>query len=265
MNPKKVFFYAIAPISLFELSSIAGKPTNYNELGYEQDGVASYYATEFHGRATASGEPYDMYAGTAAHKKLQFNSLVEVTNLKNGKRTVVRINDRGPYVAGRIIDLSVTAAKELDMIRDGISQVSIRVLRVGATGEMLDERDNLPQEQAVYEKGRKKVTVRRVNEKRKVLRTQSYSIWGTEKFPEEYGSQLGSYGDLSNAVKKGKEAYLKGFKEVYIQASYDRNQNRIFRVIVGDGTPQEAQKLTEALKRNGFSEAFPKAHFNHGY
>jgi rare lipoprotein A len=265
MSPKKVFFYIVAPISMMEMSGISGKPTNFNELGYEQKGVASYYATKFHGRATANGESYDMYAQTAAHKRLQFNSLVEVTNLKNGKRTVVRINDRGPYVAGRIIDLSVTAAKDLDMMRDGISEVSIRVIRVGATGRMLDERDNIPQETSVVEEGRQRVTVKRINEKRKELITKSYSIWGTEKFPEDYGSQIGSYGDLKNAVKKGKEAYLKGFKEVYIQASYDRKQKRIFRVIIGNGTEEDAQKLTESLQRQGFKEAFPKGHFNHGY
>ena len=89
-------------------------------------GYASYYADFYEGRKTANGEVFKHNKITAAHKKLPFGTKVEVTNLKNNKSIVVRINDRGPFVKGRIIDLSKAAAKEIDMIGDGIVKVKIR-------------------------------------------------------------------------------------------------------------------------------------------
>ncbi len=96
--------------------------------GYVQRGVASWYGKKFHGRKTANGEIYDMFAMTAAHKTLPLPARVSVKNLSNGKTIIVRVNDRGPFVDGRIIDLSYTAAKKLDMITKGTAQVEIRVL-----------------------------------------------------------------------------------------------------------------------------------------
>lgn len=93
---------------------------------YEETGQASWYGGKFHGRLTASGERYDKHAMTAAHKTLPFGTIVEVTNRNNGKQVRVRITDRGPFVKGRIIDLSKGAAKRLDMIRDGVVPVRIR-------------------------------------------------------------------------------------------------------------------------------------------
>ena len=91
-------------------------------------GVASWYGPGFHGRTTANGERYDMHAMTAAHKTLKFGTKVKVTNQKNGKSVVVRINDRGPYIRGRVIDLSRSAAAAIDMIGPGTAEVSIEVM-----------------------------------------------------------------------------------------------------------------------------------------
>jgi rare lipoprotein A len=96
--------------------------------GYRERGVASWYGTKFHGRSTSSGEPYDMHAMTAAHKSLPLPSWAEVHNLSNGKRIVVRVNDRGPFVGNRIIDLSYAAAREIGMIADGTALVEVRTL-----------------------------------------------------------------------------------------------------------------------------------------
>jgi rare lipoprotein A len=95
------------------------------------EGVASYYADEFHGRLTSNGETYDMHGLTAAHRTLPFGTKVRVTNLENGRSVVVRINDRGPFKEGRIIDLTLGAAKELDMIRNGTAKVRLEVLEWG--------------------------------------------------------------------------------------------------------------------------------------
>jgi len=101
-------------------------PRTVPELGsFEERGRASWYGKPYHGRRTASGETYDMHELTAAHPTLPFGSLVRVTNLDNGRSTVVRINDRGPFVAGRIIDVSYAAARRLAMLRAGVVRVEL--------------------------------------------------------------------------------------------------------------------------------------------
>ena len=97
-----------------------------------ESGVASYYAHKYHGRKTASGERFDMNDMTAAHKTLPFGTRVRVTNVSNGKSVTVRINDRGPFVKGRVIDVSLAAAKKLDMVNAGLAQVRLRSAGNGA-------------------------------------------------------------------------------------------------------------------------------------
>lgn len=97
---------------------------------YNKEGVASYYHRKFNGRKTASGERYNPALFTAAHKTLPINSYVLVTNLENNKQVVVRINDRGPFVKGRIIDLSKAAAKEIGLTAQGLGQVKVEGLQV---------------------------------------------------------------------------------------------------------------------------------------
>ncbi len=105
--------------------------------GYVEEGIASWYGPGFHGRRTASGERYNMYAFTAAHKLLPMGTKVLVINLENGRRTVVRINDRGPFVKGRIIDLSYAAARALGMHRKGTARVRIIALSEDEGGKIL--------------------------------------------------------------------------------------------------------------------------------
>jgi rare lipoprotein A len=92
------------------------------------NGVASYYGKDHHGKKTANGEVFDMYKLTAAHRSLPFGTQVKVTNLSNQRSVIVRINDRGPYYQGRIIDLSLAAAKSLEMVEAGITQVKLEVV-----------------------------------------------------------------------------------------------------------------------------------------
>jgi len=94
-------------------------------------GISSYYAEDFHGKLTANGEVYDMYGLTAAHKTLPLNTIVRVTNLDNEKSLILRINDRGPYVKGRILDCSYGAAKKLGFLSNGTTQVRIEVIEWG--------------------------------------------------------------------------------------------------------------------------------------
>jgi rare lipoprotein A len=129
-----------------EARSLRGNPASYEVFGkrysvmasaegLRERGVASWYGPTFHAKATSSGEPYDMYAMTAAHKTMPIPAYVRVTNLGNGRSVVVRVNDRGPFVDNRIIDLSYTAAHKLDMTRAGTAFVEIEVITPGTLQE----------------------------------------------------------------------------------------------------------------------------------
>jgi rare lipoprotein A len=112
-----------APYTIDGITYVPTEEFNHNETG-----VASWYGPGFHGKATANGERYDQYDYTAAHRTLQMPSMVRVTNLENGKSTVVRINDRGPFARNRVIDLSRAAANDLDMMRSGVARVRVEQL-----------------------------------------------------------------------------------------------------------------------------------------
>ena len=117
----------VAALAVSGCGGGSGEPST--EPGSVEEGEASYYAHKYHGRTTANGETYDENKMTAAHKTLPFGTTVRVTNLANGKKVVVRINDRGPFIKGRIIDLSYKAAGELDYISRGVVKVRVEVLK----------------------------------------------------------------------------------------------------------------------------------------
>jgi rare lipoprotein A len=101
-------------------------------VGFREEGLASWYGTEEHGGPTSNGEVFDMYKPTAAHKTLPLGCSIRVTSKANGKSTVVRVNDRGPFIPGRIVDLSYRAAQELDFVGHGVTPVIIEVLPSGS-------------------------------------------------------------------------------------------------------------------------------------
>ena len=131
-----------------------GQPYNINGTwyhpefvtAYEAVGIASWYGHSYHGRLTANGEVYDMHALTAAHPTLQLPSVVEVVNLENERSLVLRVNDRGPFVKNRLIDLSLAAARELGFERQGLAQVQVRYLGLAR----LDEAPIRPGERRQY-------------------------------------------------------------------------------------------------------------------
>lgn len=124
------------PVPRHEPISRYGNPESYrvngrtyfvraSRYGYKQRGIASWYGTKFHGRRTSSGEPYNMYAMTAAHTTLPLPTYVQVTNLENGRKVVVKVNDRGPFHSNRIIDLSYAAARKLGIAANGTGLVEV--------------------------------------------------------------------------------------------------------------------------------------------
>jgi len=129
--------YAVAVVATLLLSGCAGltKGQAAADVGMKERGIASWYGDDFDGWVTASGDLYDIYGLTAAHRTLPLGTMLRVTNVVNGRQVTIRVNDRGPYVNGRILDLSYAAARELDMVRDGISAVYLEV--VGRHGSEL--------------------------------------------------------------------------------------------------------------------------------
>lgn len=134
-HPKIIF--AISMVALLMITTSCGvvrrtaPPEVSGEGAVIGSGIASWYGPNFHGKLTANGERFNMNDYTAAHKTLPFNTMVRVDNVENGKSVVVRINDRGPYVDNRIIDLSRKAAQEIDMIGNGTASVRLMVVREG--------------------------------------------------------------------------------------------------------------------------------------
>jgi rare lipoprotein A len=141
MRLARPYLFALIVTGSVVMSGCAGLTKGRADLdiGIKERGIASWYGDDFHGWVTASGELYDMHALTAAHRTLPLGTIVRVTNVVNGRHVVIRINDRGPYVNGRILDISYTAAKRLDMLRDGISAIQLEVVGQHGLGTVMIE------------------------------------------------------------------------------------------------------------------------------
>ena len=191
---------------------------------FVERGIASWYGSDFHGRPTSTGEIYNMYAHTAAHKTLPLHTYVEVTNQKNGKKTVVRINDRGPFVDGRIIDLSYTAASELGMAEEGLAPVQVVALGYAREGW----------------EGGKWV--------REYVKPPSYRVG-------DFAIQVGSFIQQDNAQRL--YASLSGKYTGTSISTYERGTQRFYRVWVGQYSRlEEAQAAAKNLQEQGFAQAF---------
>jgi len=138
--PKKEPLCKYGNMSSYKVKGIEYRPLR-SAPGFSERGIASWYGPNFNGKPTSCMETYDMYKMTAAHKTLPLPSYVEVTNLDNNKKIVVRVNDRGPFHEGRIIDLSYAAALKLNVVKNGTAPVSIRVLTPGESAPTLQDND----------------------------------------------------------------------------------------------------------------------------
>jgi rare lipoprotein A len=184
--------------------------------GYSERGVASWYGPTFHGENTSNGERYDMYGMTAAHKTLPLPTYARVTNLKNGRSIVVRINDRGPFVANRLIDLSYTAAAKLDMLREGTTLVEVSALTV-------QEPDNL-------------------------TRT-------AETPPPALYVQAGAFSDEHNAQRVVERLHTGGLANAFILAPPD-GKPPLYRVRLGPiSTVAEYDQMAAKLTALGFPDS----------
>jgi rare lipoprotein A len=188
---------------------------------YEKVGYASFYTDKFEGRQTANGEIYYHAKKTAAHRTLAFGSIVKVTNLENNKYTVVRINDRGPFVDNRIIDLSKSVAKDLDFIEKGIVKVRI---------ELIASTDDLPDNKLI--------------EKKESKRTY-YKLNVNTVLPKGRGVQIGSYSNDENVFRLAETIQKKYNEELFIEIASIKKQ-KVYRIILGN---YNSEAKLEALKK----------------
>ena len=178
---------------------------------FAQEGAASWYGPKFHGKLTSNKEVYDMHAMTAAHKTLPFNTRVRVVNLKNNREAVVRINDRGPFVGDRIIDLSFSAARQLDMIEEGTAPVRLTVLNPDSSGTKASAPSTYSVQIGVY---RNPASARKLAQSISNSRAEPVTRNGS-RF---YRVLVGSYPDYANALQKLDRLQTRGFPGAFIVA-----------------------------------------------
>lgn len=198
------------------------------------DGKASYYADKFEGRTTANGEKYKHSKLTAAHKVLPFGTKVKVTNKSNGNTVIVRINDRGPFVEDRIIDLSKSAAEKLDFIHDGIAEVTIEVVDHGDGKGGGQSRPNLQIE--VEEKEFYDMSVDRSN-------------------PKGYGVQIGSFQEAANLVRLTQNLKSSYKKQVTVQVKVI-NDKKVYSILLGEFPSREKANAFKQKVSKRYPDAF---------
>jgi peptidoglycan lytic transglycosylase len=189
-----------------------------NSSGFVQNGIASWYGRDFHGKLTSNGEVYNMNSLTAAHKTLPFNSIVLVTHRKSGKSVTVRINDRGPFVGDRIIDLSFGAANKLGMVETGTAPVDLRVIR-GARSSAPSNAAGASAKKGVYSV---QVGVfEDLDNAREISHQLNNGRIYTVKQSNRklYKVLVGKYSNYEKALKPMDQMRLQGFEEAFIVLS----------------------------------------------
>ncbi|MCR5762566.1 MAG: septal ring lytic transglycosylase RlpA family protein [Treponema sp.] len=218
----------------FILGLLGIASTAFADELYKTNVVASYYADKFNGRRTASGEVFNMYGFTAAHKTLPFGTILKVTNLENGKTVNVRVNDRGPFVQGRELDVSKAAAQQLEMTGTGTARVSI---------EIVDAMDNV-NEDVTSEPAPKTVALPTSNS----VNSTPIAEAPVEAEVERWDIQLGAFSDQGNAKVMAHRLVQAGFKNV----AYQKVGN-ITRVVLRDVASEDIEKVATELDKNGFT------------
>jgi rare lipoprotein A len=208
--------------------------------GYRERGIASWYGTKFHGRKTSSGEPYDMYQFTAAHKTLPLPTYARVTNLKNGRSIIVKINDRGPFHDNRLIDLSYAAAYKLGISAAGTGLVEVAAINPAA-----------PQPRTIQAAApAEPAAVARADGDRQVI--PAVELAGDR--PVGMYVQVGAYSDRSNAERMRLRLAQADITDIRL-SRIDSEDNSVYRVRIGPLTNVErADELTSVLQALGVQD-----------
>jgi len=240
----------------------------------QEVGKAGYYADSLHGRKTASGEKYDKYEFTCAHKTLAFGTKVRVTRLDNKKSVVVRVNDRGPFVEGYVTDLSRAAAEALDMIKIGITQVKLEIVEAGSTARVAADTDGstaafarrgdakattLITKPAQYSTDptpvSSKVAVAEQNQK---LPSELFAVDIKQTRKEGYGVQVSTLYDADNVIPILKKVQQEWPAKALVSVTNDEKyKKKTYRVIIGPFADKKSAELQQkAAAKKGYKGCF---------
>jgi rare lipoprotein A len=209
------------------------------QVGETYDGIASWYGPNFHGKKTSNGEIYDMYGRTAAHKTLPMNTMVKVYNKENGKTTIVRVNDRGPFVANRIIDLSNVAAREIDMVKKGTAKVKIEIL--GFDKNALDREKNKLLIAKTGSKNYKSSLDEYLRKERKSVKNE-YTP-NNDFIVSNYSIQIGAFSNKDNAKLLANKKFSDGYKAKIL----DKGDSKFYKVwLTGFRSVNEAEDFIKS-------------------
>ena len=242
---------------------------------YKSSATASYYGNDFHGKKTSNGEVFNMNDLTCAHKSLPFDTILRVTNLSNGKTVKVRVNDRGPFVVGREIELSTAAAKKLDMLSTGTAKVKIEILKMGPDTALSRQTAEKAREIMAKKEGTSKSSS---NGKKKSTSTSKKKTTESQKTENEVNNgnngdslkdatqnngnngdnpeqpvywdvQVGAFKSKENAKKRAKALSEAGFSSIVIQKT-----GEIYRVAIKEVKSEDVAELEGKLQEKGFAE-----------
>lgn len=225
-------------ILIFALSSLSAEV-------YREKALVSYYAGDFHGKKTSNGEYFNMNDYTCANKSLPFNTILKVTNLSNGLSVQVRVNDRGPFVTGRELDLSKAAAQKIGMIKSGTTYVRIEIVKKGPDTK-LSRQTAAKASQIMAKLSGGKV------EKSGGVKTGGASSQSVKKTYQEgtfWDVQLGSFSTRENANELAQKLLKDGFTDVVFQKG-----NGIYRVVIRKVPAQKVSETEKKLKACGYSD-----------
>lgn len=225
-------------ILIFALSSLSAEV-------YREKALVSYYAGDFHGKKTSNGEYFNMNDYTCANKSLPFNTILKVTNLSNGLSVQVRVNDRGPFVTGRELDLSKAAAQKIGMIKSGTAYVRIEIVKKGPDTK-LSRQTAAKASQIMVKLSGGKV------EKSGGVKTGGASSQSVKKTYQEgtfWDVQLGSFSTRENANELAQKLLKDGFTDVVFQKG-----NGIYRVVIRKVPAQKVSETEKKLKACGYSD-----------
>jgi rare lipoprotein A len=263
------FFHKIIIIFLIINSSIEV----YARETKKFTGEASYYADKFSGKSTASGELYNPNLHTAAHRTLPFHTLLKVTNKKNNLSVIVRVNDRGPHVKKRIIDLSKIAAEKIQLLEDGLANVELTLIGPGFAGTEPTQNQNTPTklESTDLSTPEKEKTPFKSDSEKIIFNTEKFGyrnrnadstkkffvdMSGFEVSPKGYGFQIGAFSLQENAYNLGKKANKLGISPIIIEFVKVKD-DYFHRVIIGDyNNLEDAYSSSEIIVQKGFSNIF---------
>lgn len=237
-------FFSLLLITGFIFSSFCA------EL-YKQDAVVSFYAEDFHGKKTSNGETFNMYVLTCASKNLPFDTILKITNPENGNTVEVRVNDRGPFVANRELDLSKEAAKRLGIVKQGTAHVKIEIVKMGPDTKL--SRDTAAKAQQIMAKKTGTASVpQKINPKPPYTTTTSPKApVGSKKLIDDgklWEIQVSAYSSKENATTAAKRLLKQGFKNVILQRT-----EKVYRVVIKDIPSSQLDKVKNQLESKGYS------------